>query len=99
MSSVALPYHEPGIVDILTLSSFLNVINSVLDDYLHCGLIGQILIGIAWGAPGAFWLSIPMQETIVQLGYLGLILIVFEGGLSTSFSALKSNLLLSLAVA
>jgi NhaP-type Na+/H+ and K+/H+ antiporter len=102
MSSQALSYHEPGIVDILTLSSFLlilNAVSSLIDCYLYCGLIGQILIGVAWGAPGAAWLSIAAQETITQLGYLGLILLVFEGGLSTSFSALKTNMLLSVAVA
>lgn len=102
MSSTALPYHEPGIVDILILSSFLlllNVVNSIIDRYFFCGLIGQILIGIAWGLPGAAWLSISLQETITQLGYLGLLLLVFEGGLSTSCAALKSNLLLSVAVA
>lgn len=100
--SAALPYHEPGIVDILILSSFLfilNVLNSIIDSHLYCGLISQILIGIAWGAPGAAWLSFSSQETITQLGYLGLILLVFEGGLSTSIPALKSNLLLSVAVA
>ena len=102
MSSSTLPYHEPGIVDILILSSFLlllNVVNSIIDRYIFCGLIGQILIGIAWGIPGAAWLSIPLQETITELGYLGLLLLVFEGGLSTSCAALKSNLLLSVAVA
>jgi Kef-type K+ transport system membrane component KefB len=102
MSSTALPYHEPGIRDILILSSFLlilNLINSVIDRYLYCGLIGQILIGIAWGAPASAWLSTAAQETITQLGYLGLLLLVFEGGLSTSYSALKTNLLLSIAVA
>lgn len=36
---------------------------------------------------------------MVQLGYLGLILLVYAGGLSTSFRALKANLLLSSAVA
>ncbi len=102
MSSSALPYHEPGIVDILILSSFLlllNVVNSIIDRYLFCGLIGQILIGIVWGVPGAAWLSMPLEETITQLGYFGLLLLVFEGGLSTSCAALKSNLLLSMAVA
>jgi Sodium/hydrogen exchanger family len=101
-SSTALPYHEPEIGDILILSSFLlilNLINSVIDRYVYCGLVGQILIGIAWGAPASAWLSTAAQETITQLGYLGLLLLVFEGGLSISFIDLKKNLLLSLAVA
>ncbi|KAF2679590.1 Sodium/hydrogen exchanger [Lentithecium fluviatile CBS 122367] len=99
----SLPYHEPGIVTILVLSSFLlllNVVNSILDRLVYCGLLGQVLVGIAWGTPGAKWLPIEAEEFIVQLGYLGLILLVYEvGGLSTSFKSLKANLLLSSAVA
>lgn len=81
-TSAALPYHEPGIVTILIISSFLlllNAVNHVLDKIIYCGLIGQLFIGIAWGVPGANWLSEELQHTIVQLGYIGLILIVYEG--------------------
>ncbi|OCL07311.1 Sodium/hydrogen exchanger [Glonium stellatum] len=101
-NSASLPYEEPGIVAVLILSSFLvllNVINSVLDRLLYCGLIGQVLIGIAWGTPGAKWISYSAEEAVIQLGYIGLILLVYEGGLSTSFTSLKANLLLSIAVA
>lgn len=80
--AASLAYHEPGIEDILILSTFLlalNLINSVLNRTLYCGLVGQLLIGVAWGTPGAKWLSPSLEEAIVQLGYLGLIMIVFEG--------------------
>ncbi|KAK8154940.1 Sodium/hydrogen exchanger family-domain-containing protein [Phyllosticta citrichinensis] len=100
--AASLPYHEPGIVNILVQSSFLlilNLINVILDNTLYCGLIGQIFIGVAWGTPGAKWLGETTEEVIVHLGYLGLILLVYEGGLSTSFASLKANLLLSVAVA
>lgn len=119
MSSVAaLSYHEPGTVTILVLASFLlleNVVNWACDRLLFCGLVGQIAIGVAWGIPGADWLSEGSQTTIVQIGYLGLILLVFEGmpkenigwqyadtstgGLSTDLKTLRSNLLLSSLVA
>ncbi|OHW90122.1 sodium hydrogen exchanger family protein [Colletotrichum incanum] len=98
----SLAYHEPAITTIIILSSFLLLLNSVnygLDNLVYCGLIGQVFLGIAWGTPGAKWLSEEMEHSIVQLGYLGLILIVFEGGLSTSFKSLKANLLLSIGVA
>ncbi|KAF2630339.1 Sodium/hydrogen exchanger [Macroventuria anomochaeta] len=101
-NAASLPYHEPGIVLILVFSSFLlllNVINAILDGVLYCGLLGQVLIGIAWGTPGAKWLSAEVEENLVQLGYLGLILLVYEGGLHTSFQSLKANLLLSSGVA
>ncbi|OJD38980.1 sodium hydrogen exchanger family protein [Diplodia corticola] len=101
-SAASLPYHEPGITTILTQGSFLvilNVINTILDNTVYCGLLGQIFVGVVWGTPGAKWLSESTEEAIVQLGYLGLILLVYEGGLSTSFASLKANLLLSVAVA
>jgi Kef-type K+ transport system membrane component KefB len=102
MPDEALAYREPGIIKILTLSSFLlllNLVGTILDKLIYCGLLGQLFIGVAWGAPGAQWLSIPTQEVFVKLGYLGLILLVYEGGLSTNFQALKSNLFLSVSVA
>ncbi|KAI5209950.1 Sodium/hydrogen exchanger [Aureobasidium subglaciale] len=102
MALAALPYHEPGIVTILVQASFLlilNGINWVLDNAIYCGLVGQILIGVVWGTPGANWLSEEVQDAVMQLGYLGLILIVYEGGLSTSFAALWSNIYLSGLVA
>ncbi|KAK2037312.1 sodium/hydrogen exchanger family protein [Colletotrichum somersetense] len=98
----SLAYHEPAITTIISLSCFLLLLNGVnygLDRLVYCGLIGQVALGIAWGTPGAKWLSAEMEHSVVQLGYLGLILVVFEGGLSTSFKSLKANLLLSAAVA
>lgn len=83
----SLPYHEPGIVVILIQTSFLlflNVVNAALDRIFYCGLLGQILVGIAWGTPGAGWLSASVEETVVQWGYLGLILLVYEGSLACS---------------
>ena len=98
----ALPYQVPTIENILILSSFLfllNVINNVLDRVIYCGLIGQVLIGVAFGTPGAKWLHNSTEEIIVHLGYIGLILLIYEGGLSTNFRALKANAGLSALVA
>lgn len=78
----SLPYHEPAILTILVQSSFLlvlNLVSVVLDRLVYCGLLGQVLVGIAWGTPGAKWLSSEAELVIVQLGYLGLILLVYEG--------------------
>ncbi|KAI9655528.1 MAG: hypothetical protein M1821_005321 [Bathelium mastoideum] len=100
--SSSLPYVEPNIVTVLVLSSFLllsNVLNSLLDKLIYCGLVGQVLLGVAWGTPGGNWISGAAENTIVQLGYLGLILLVYEGGLTTSFATMKANFLLSVCVA
>ncbi|KAL1999568.1 hypothetical protein VTN02DRAFT_4344 [Thermoascus thermophilus] len=101
-SQAALAYHEPAIATILNHAGFilvLNVVNSLLDKLVYCGLIGQLFIGILWGTPGASWLDLHMQEVIQKLGYLGLIVLVYEGGLSTSFSSLRANLAVSVCVA
>ncbi|TQN64961.1 Na(+)/H(+)-K(+) antiporter GerN [Colletotrichum shisoi] len=101
-SESSLAYHEPSITTIIILSGFLLLLNGVnfaLDKLVYCGLVGQVFLGIAWGTPGAKWLPQEMEQSIMQLGYLGLILIVFEGGLSTSFRSLKANVLLSIGVA
>lgn len=77
-----LPYHEPGIVTILIQSSFLlilNVVNTLFDKLIFCGLLGQVFIGVAWGTPGGKWLGQDVEDVIVQLGYLGLILLVYQG--------------------
>jgi Kef-type K+ transport system membrane component KefB len=98
----ALPYHEPSIVTILIFASFLillNVINHIFNRLIYVGLLGQVLIGIAWGTPGAQWLTADAEAFIVNLGYLGLLLLVYEGGLSTCFESLAANLWLSSCVA
>lgn len=81
-TSIALPYHEPGIVTILTLTSFLlllNLVNYALDRILNVGLIGQIFLGIAFGTPGGKLLGEDTETVIVNLGYLALLLLVYEG--------------------
>ncbi|KAL4904303.1 Sodium/hydrogen exchanger family-domain-containing protein [Aspergillus multicolor] len=101
-NSSSLPYHEPPISTLLNQTGLLlalNLINTLLDRLLYCGLIGQLFIGILWGTPGAGWLSRDVETVIQQLGYLGLIMLVYEGGLSTSLPSLRANLALSVAVA
>jgi hypothetical protein len=82
MQATSLPYHEPSIVTILTHASFLlllNVGNFVIDHSLYCGLLAQVALGVAWGTPGGKWLGEEAEEIMVQLGYLGLLLLVYEG--------------------
>ncbi|KIW90869.1 uncharacterized protein Z519_08652 [Cladophialophora bantiana CBS 173.52] len=102
MADAALPYHEPGIITILIQSSFLlilNILGFALDHISYCGLVGQVLIGMAYGTPGLKLLPHAFEEVATQLGYLGLIAIVFEGGLATSAKSLGNSLILSICVA
>lgn len=81
-SGAALAYREPPIATILNQTGFLlvlNMVNVCLDKLLYCGLIGQLFIGILWGTPGAKWLDREIETVIQQLGYLGLIMLVYEG--------------------
>lgn len=99
-----LPYEEPGITVILSLASFLLLLNGVryaLDRLLYCGIIGEILIGVVWGLPvgDTAWLTQDIQEAIQALGYLGLISLVFEGGLSTDLALLRKSAYMSVAIA
>ncbi|WWD00993.1 hypothetical protein V866_007931 [Kwoniella sp. B9012] len=95
-------YHEPSIVQLLILSSWiylLNLFGWISQHILSAQLLGQILIGIIYGTPLAGWLEESWEEAFVALGYVGLLLIVFEGGLSSSFSNVISLLPLSLCIA
>ena len=99
-----LPYEEPGITTILSLTSFiilLSITRYILDHLLYCGIIGEILIGIIWGLPvgGISWLTAGTQSTIQALGYLGLIGLVFEGGLNTDLTLLRKTVYMSISVA
>lgn len=80
--AAALSFEEPTIVAILIYSSFLllnNIVNYALDRVLYCGLLGQVFIGVAFGTPGGKWLADEAETVVMQLGYLGLILLVYEG--------------------
>jgi Kef-type K+ transport system membrane component KefB len=99
-----LPYEEPGITVILSLTAFLLLLNGVryiLDRLLYCGIIGEILIGVISGLPigGTAWLTEGTQEAIQSFGYLGLIGLVFEGGLSIDLVLLRKTIYMSIAVA
>jgi Kef-type K+ transport system membrane component KefB len=99
-----LPYEDAGIATILSLTSFLLLLNGtryILDRLLYCGIIGEILIGVIWGLPvgGTAWLTLGMQETIQAFGYLGLIGLVFEGGLTINLALLRKTAYMSISVA
>lgn len=77
-----LQYHEPNIVQILTIISFfffLSLAEWVSAKVIRAGIIGQIAVGIIYGRPLADIIPETWQETFLALGYIGLILIIFEG--------------------
>ena len=66
---------------------------------IQAGIIGPFAVGIIYGVPLSNILEHNWQETFLALGYIGLILIIFEGGLSTRLDLLKKNFWLSLLAA
>jgi Kef-type K+ transport system membrane component KefB len=81
-------YHEPSTPQLLVLTSYLTLLNIfgwLAQTLLSAGLLGQILIGIIYGTPLAGWLGVSegWEETFVGLGYVGLLLVVFEGEFSS----------------
>ena len=71
----------------------------VADKVLRAGLIGQIIVGLIYGVPIGNILALEWQETFLALGYIGLIIIIFEGGLTIRLDLLWQNLLLSTSAA
>ncbi|KNE72334.1 hypothetical protein AMAG_16819 [Allomyces macrogynus ATCC 38327] len=96
------PYHEPGLNQLAILASFLFLLNAAriaLDWLLYAGMVGEMATGAIYGTPLLALLTDDWQATFRVLGDVGLLLIVFEGGLTIHPTLLLSNLPLSLAAA
>ncbi|KAH7362410.1 sodium-hydrogen antiporter [Plectosphaerella cucumerina] len=97
-----LAYHEPTIIQLLVIISFfffLALAEWISDKIFKAGLIGQMLVGLVYGIPLGNIMPIEWQETFISLGYIGLILIIFEGGLTVHLGLLKANFFLSTCAA
>ncbi|KAK5652879.1 hypothetical protein OQA88_9545 [Cercophora sp. LCS_1] len=97
-----LEYHEPDVISILTIVSFflfLVVSEWLADKVVRAGLIGQIVVGMIYGIPIGNILALDWQQTFLALGYIGLILIIFDGGLTIRLDLLRQNFLLSVVAA
>ncbi|KAF7342118.1 putative Na(+)/H(+) antiporter GerT [Mycena venus] len=98
----AIAYTTPNIPLILTVGSFLYLINvaeAVFARFINAGLLGSLCVGILFGSEVSNILPEAFQSAFITLGYIGLLLIVFEAGLSTNPSLLFDNILLSCTIA
>lgn len=69
-------------MEILVIISFffiLSLAEWVSARIIQAGIIGNIAVGIIYGVPLANILEMDWQKTFLSLGYIGLILIIFEG--------------------
>ncbi|KAF8911337.1 hypothetical protein CPB85DRAFT_1375888 [Mucidula mucida] len=99
---MAFSYDIPEIPLLLTLASFifiLNVAEELANNLLKAGLLGSIVVGIIYGPEAANIIPLGGQETFLVLGYIGLLLIVFEAGLTTDMTLLHRNIYLSMTAA
>jgi Kef-type K+ transport system membrane component KefB len=102
MKSTFLPYETPSIIQLLTLGSFLLLLPAfklIFQRLIFAGILGPLVLGIIYGVPLADILTREWQETFLALGYLGLILLIFEGGMTTRLDLLRANMALSLVCA
>ncbi|KAI9069552.1 hypothetical protein FKP32DRAFT_1753760 [Trametes sanguinea] len=91
----AVPYDEPSLVHLLVCASFfyiLNVARVIADFCLYGGIVAEIVLGIVYGSPLGSILPTEWEATFTTMGYVGLVLLIFEGGLSSNLPMLLSNL-------
>jgi hypothetical protein len=62
-----------------SLFYLLQVFRHVADWLFSAGLLGEIAVGIVLGSPLAGILDAAWEATFMVVGYLGLVLIVFQG--------------------
>ncbi|TIB81553.1 Sodium/hydrogen exchanger [Wallemia mellicola] len=86
-NSITTTYEEPTMVQerpllvLIGFYYFLQFARIIADYVFSAGLLGEIAVGIIFGGPLAGILPHEWEETWLTVGYLGLVLIVFSGGL------------------
>ena len=81
-STSSFPYTQPTLPELLAVISFLfllNVLRVAADIAVHAGLVAELFLGMVYGAPLSGILQVQWEATFDILGYLGLVLIIFEG--------------------
>ncbi|KAJ3880611.1 Cation/H+ exchanger [Lentinula edodes] len=87
-------YTVPDVPILLTTFSllyFLNVAEAIFNYLLEAGLLGSLALGIVYGPEVSSIVPENVLQTLLILGYIGLILLVFEAGLSTNIALLYDN--------
>ncbi|EPQ60097.1 Sodium/hydrogen exchanger [Gloeophyllum trabeum ATCC 11539] len=96
-------YTEPTLSALLSVSSFLvalNLFRVLVENVISgAGLLGEISVGVIFGTPLAGILAQEWMAAFEILGYIGLCLMVLEGGLNTPLSHALPALPISLAIA
>ncbi|KAJ3502618.1 hypothetical protein NLJ89_g8803 [Agrocybe chaxingu] len=102
VSRIQVSYHPPHIPQLLAITTylyFLSFTSSLCGKVINAPLIGPLVVGIVFGPVVAGLLQESTQQTFIDVGYIGLVLIVFEAGLTTDISLLARSVWLSIAAA
>ncbi|PWZ00964.1 hypothetical protein BCV70DRAFT_199329 [Testicularia cyperi] len=99
----ALPYTSPTIVTILVISSyllFLSLFYHVFQRIFSAGILGPLILGAIYAKPLANILPADVQSAILTIGYLGLMLLIVQGGIEARLDILSNpkNLLMATLV-
>ncbi|KAL5634046.1 hypothetical protein ACGC1H_006022 [Rhizoctonia solani] len=103
-NSNSLSFTEPHTTTLLVVGSFLyflNVIHELFQFLFGAGLVGQLVLGAIYCVPLGNILPIDIQTSIGTIGYLGLLLLIVEGGLDARLDILseRKNLAICILVA
>ncbi|VDB85375.1 unnamed protein product [Peniophora sp. CBMAI 1063] len=101
-SSSTYPYEPPTIIEILVLSSYIYILNAagaIFEASIHADLVGYLCVGMVYGPPLGNIIPTAWLNCFTSVGYIGLVLLVFQGGLITDLSMILPNIMLSLCVA
>ncbi|BGP53915.1 hypothetical protein JCM8202v2_001487 [Rhodotorula sphaerocarpa] len=74
--------HFPALATLIAVLYLAQVARNIAGKLLYAGLLGEIAIGVIFG-PVAKLLPNNWETTFLVVGYIGLVLIIFEGGLTT----------------
>ncbi|KAG8977986.1 Hsp70 ATPase ssc1, partial [Tulasnella sp. 427] len=89
------PFIQPQLLPSKTAKK----VHWIVHKTFHAGLLGNLAVGIIFGTPLSGLLQPDWETTFWLLGYVGLILLVFEGGLHTDLKLFRQNFTLSVTVA
>lgn len=96
------PYDPPSLSILLSLSLYLSLISFsswFAARAIHAPLLGPLLIGILFGPVVAGLVPTSTQQVFIDIGYIALLLMVYEAGLGTDLQLLIRNLPLSILAA
>ncbi|BGP12320.1 hypothetical protein JCM10213v2_000233 [Rhodosporidiobolus nylandii] len=95
-------YHEPAaprLLALIALFYLVQLFRGIANALLGAGLLGEIAVGVILGSPLGDILGRETEEVLIAVGYIGLVLIVFEGGLTLKPKSFLPLLPLALVVA